>query len=238
MGLVRWIALVSAVMCAAPAGAEEERLRFDVLYLGLKAGELEIAASVNPTRYALAGRLESTGLVRAVRKVRYDAKSRGTIRAGKMVPDVAWESAAAGKRHSEAEMTFRNGVPQVKTYKPARAPKPEDVDPATQAGALDPLTALYSALREVAPERLCTVGLRTYDGRRLAKLAMRAVEVSDEKVVCAGTYTRVAGYTADELAEARGFDFRLTYRPAANGKWQAVHLDLETLFGRAQLVRR
>ena len=231
-------AVTALALWAGMASAADERLRYDVLYLGLKAGELEIAARVEPTRYALVGRLESTGLVRAVRKVRYDAKTSGTIRAGKLVPDLAWESADTGKRFSEAEMSYRNGVPQVKVYKPARTPRPEDVDPSTQPGALDSLTALFVALRDVERAELCRTDLRTYDGRRLAQLDMAKAKETDTEVVCAGRYTRLAGYTAEELAEARGFPFRLTFRPGPNGLWRSVHLDLDTLFGRAQLVRR
>ena len=231
-----WVAIVVALW-AADATAQEQ-LRFDVSLAGVKAGELEIAASEGNGRYAIKGRLRSTGLVAAIRKVRYDASASGRVSGGRYVPSRYSEVTNSGRKQHSAEMAYRSGVPQVKVYTPARAPEPTDVDPSTQGGSLDPLTALYAALRTVPESQACTAQFRTFDGKRVAQLQTSKASVSADQIVCNGVYRRLAGYDAEELAERRQFPFTLYYSPRGDGMWRAERMELQTIYGKARMIRK
>ena len=231
-----WVAILVAVW-AFPANAQEQ-IRFDILLGSIKAGELEIAASEGAGRYALKGRMRSTGLVAAIRKVRYDASTTGRLSGGRYVPSQYSEVTHSGKAQNSAEMAYRSGVPQVKVYTPPRAPEPTDVDPSTQGGSLDPLTALYAVLRAVPENAACAAQFRTFDGKRVAQMQVSKASASADQIVCNGVYRRIAGYDAEELAERRQFPFTLYYTPGENGLWRVSRMELQTLYGKARMIRK
>ena len=233
------IRLVIAVLLLGTGGSQaQERLRFDVLFSGLKAGELEIAGRIENGRYSVAGRVESTGLVGFVRKVRYDATTRGRVQSGRFVPELYTERADTGQRKSEAEMAYRRGVPQVKVYRPAREMDPDGVDPATQGGALDPLTALFDVLRARPGDAACSTSSRTFDGQRAARVDVERVAAGEGTLVCQGNYQRIAGYSEEEMAERRVFPFTLTLARNGGGAYEVRTVELQSLFGRTRLIRR
>lgn len=227
---------VVAMLLAAPGARAAERMIFDIYLLGLKAGELEIASAEGRTRYALAGRLESTGLLDVVRKVRYGAETNGRKRSGNFVPELYTETTVSDERRGSARMEYRRGVPQKKVYTPPRKPDSDDVDPATQGGTIDPLTALYAALRDVPREKACRIDQRLFDGRRSTRLWIEPVP--GDPLRCRGLYRRIAGYDADELAERRDFPFEMRLERLNESKVRVAEIRARTLYGRARLVRR
>ena len=230
-----------AAILSTPAGAEErEDLLFDVRIAGIKAGELQIASRTNDTRYSLRGRLESTGLVAFVRKVRYDADVQGRVlQMNRLQPEFYREETNTGRRVSAAEMGYRDGVPDVQKTAPPRAPDPRDVDPSTQGGALDVLTALFVILRDRPDEAACGPALRTFDGRRAARVDMTPKPESRGRgILCRGVYTRVAGFSEEDMAERRVFPFTVMREAGENGHWRVTRIDVQSLYGRAQLLRR
>ncbi len=233
----RWLpALALMASLAATGSRASDRIIFDIYLLGLKAGELEIASAVGLRQYALAGRLESTGFVGAIRRVRYGGETRGQITAGRFVPGLYTNSTLSADRRSGGRMEYRNGVPQPKEFIPARRPEPQDVNPATQAGTLDPLTALFVALRDLPRGQACQAAERLFDGRRATRL--RIVPVPGAALRCRGLYTRVAGYDADELAERRDFPFEMRLEPVGGDILRVAEITARTIYGRARLVRR
>lgn len=216
----------------------DEQAVFDIDIRGLRAGTLTIAGSENATSYAVSGRLASAGLVGMVRKVSYDATAKGALRNGRFTPRSYTERADTGKRQSEAQMDYKDGVPQVKVQNPPMVPRPNDVDPATQGGSLDPLTALYATLRAVEKGEECKVAVNMFDGRRASMIMLAEPVAEGDAVICAGEYRRVAGFSEKEMAEKVRFPFVLTYRPREDGKMQVVEVTTESLYGRARMVRR
>ena len=240
MGLAKFLCLAALLIAPAMSAAEErESIFFDIRLAGIKAGELQIGARRAEDRYALAGRLESTGLVNMIRRVRYDARAEGRVRPGGLVPSFYEEDTHTGSRESSAVMAFRSGVPQVRETRPPKPPGPLDVDPSTQGGALDPLTALYQVLRTVPEAEMCPERTRIFDGRRATMVTMtRVVDPDDGTRQCDGVYARVAGFSEEDLRERRYFPFKLTYRPLDGGHWRVERLDVTSLYGKARLVRR
>ena len=240
-------ALICALLTAAllaparPAAAEplRQEASFDLVMLGLTAGNLTFAGVEEEGSYAVTGTLASGGILAFIRKVRYDAEARGRVQDGRYIPRSYSEKADTGKRQSEAEMTYDDGVPRVMKYAPPRGKREWDVDPATQAGTVDILTALYATLQDVAPGQECNRETAMFDGRRASRLTLGAPTAGEDgSVTCPGAYRRVAGFSPEDMAERTEFPFTLTYAPGPDGRMRVVEVAMETLYGRARLVRQ
>jgi hypothetical protein len=223
---------------ASPVVAQEDQGRFDLILKGIKAGSLAFSGVQDGSSYAVTGQLKTTGIASLLRKIRYDASSNGTVQGGTYVPETYSENADTGKRQSQAVMAYKAGVPQLKSYNPPRAPKSFDVDPATMGGTVDPLTALYATLRNVEAGSECQVNVQMFDGRRQSQITTGERQTAGEQVVCQGEYRRLAGFSAEDLAEKTRFRFSLIYSPSADGMMRVTEVSMDTLYGKAKLVRQ
>ena len=237
------LAAMTALVALSPpshaqSGPVVDQHSFDITLRGLRVATLSFAGEQSGKAYAVSGKLESRGLAAMVRKVRYDATVRGSARGGKYTPAAYSEKADTGKRKSAAVMEYRKGVPQVKSYDPPRDPRPEDLSAAKQGGTVDPLTALYATLRDVDSGQECKVALQMFDGRRRSQIALTGRKAEGDSVTCRGEYRRIAGFSAEDMAEKTRFPFVLSYAPNEPGRMRVVEVTTETLFGTATLTRR
>lgn len=233
------VLIAAAVTVSASVSAvRAEEVSFDLVLMGLTAGRLTYEGSVSGGSYAVSGRLQTTGLAALLKQVRYDATARGRVANGVFAPESYTEEANTGKRRSHSVMGYKRGVPQVTQYQPARKPRSYDIDPASQGGSVDPLTALFATLADVAPGQECRVRLRLFDGRRASLLTTGGRAQAGDRVTCTGEYRRVAGFSPDEMAEKVSFPFTLTYAPQANGTMRVTEVAMQTIYGRGRLVRR
>lgn len=235
----RGIGVIAAVFLASagsPATAEEAV--FDLSVRGLLAGTLSFTGKADPAGYAVSGQLESAGVVRMIREVRYTGAVEGRIADGRLVPQRYVEKADTGKRKSEAVMDYRGGVPQVKVYKPPRDPEALPVDPATQGGTLDPLSAMFAVLGDVETDQACDRTLKIFDGKRSSRIVLAEPVPGEDGVVCAGEYRRVAGFSAEDMAEKSRFAFRMFLVPHGDGKLRVTEVRMDSLYGKAVLKRR
>ena len=194
------VAVFSACLAALPSHAEDPVV-FDLSIRGIRAGTLSFSGQATDGRYAVSGRLESAGLVSLVRQVRYDGQAEGRLQQGRFTPARYREQADTGKRQSESVMEYRRGIPQVKVYNPPRDLGSDGIDPATQGGTVDPLTALFATLRDVAPGEACNRTLTMFDGKRRSELVLGAPAAVEAGIACPGEYRRLAGFSADDMAE-------------------------------------
>ncbi len=232
-------AVLAAAWAAAPGLARAESVQFDLVLRGLTAGRLIYDGRVSGNTYSVAGRLQTSGLAALLKKVRYDATAKGSVSSGgRYTPSAYTEDADTGKRQSQSVMTYRGGVPQVTKYQPARASRDYDLDPTTQGGTVDPLTALFATLRDVAPGKECGTSLKLFDGRRASSVTTSNRKEQGDRVTCSGEYRRVAGFPADDMAEKTRFPFTLTYKPGPDGLMQVTEVSMDTIYGKGRLVRR
>jgi hypothetical protein len=231
------VTVFSACLAALPARAEDPVV-FDLSIRGIRAGTLSFSGEATAGRYAVSGRLESAGLVGMVRQVRYDGQAEGSLQQGRFTPVRYREQADTGRRQSESVMEYRRGVPQVKIYNPPRDLGSDGLDPATQGGTVDPLTALFATLRDVAPGEECNRTLTMFDGKRRSQLALGAPAAVEGGVSCPGEYRRLAGFSADDMAEKTRFPFTLRLVPGASGLMQVQEVTMESIYGNARLKRR
>ena len=229
------LAPAAAVLTMLPAMSFAETATFDIVLRGLRVGELSYSATVTDRRYAVTGRLATTGLIGALRKVGYTATASGSIDDGQLRPRRYEERAEAGSRESSSQMVYADGVPAVTDSGKRRK---RDVDPETQGGTVDPMTAIYAVLRDLPARPDCNLRFEMFDGHRSSVVQLSRNRTMPQEIVCDGAYVRVGGFSKEEMAERTRFPFTLRYVPAGGGTWRVAEVQTQTLFGIARLLRR
>lgn len=242
-GSGRIVALVVAgLTVSAPAGAQTtETGSFDVLLGGVRAAVVSYAANTSGDRYAVTGKLTTTGLLGAVVRASYEATARGRQAGpGKYRPSSFTEIRDSSREVSRAEMRFEGGRPLVKTYVPPRDADRHAVDPKTQAGTVDPMTVIFATLRNQPRARVCDLSLQVFDGKRRSEVVLSnpSAETSDGEITCQGTYRRIAGWSPEKLTEKSRFGFEMTYGRQPDDTYAITRVTTDTTFGRAVLRRR
>lgn len=212
--------------------AQATEATFDIHVSGIRAGVISIAGEERGGRYAVAGRLESAGVVGAFRNVRYDAKASGAVSGVKLAPGRYEESFRNGDRRKGKAITYRGGVPAVT----GEDRDEDDLDPATQGGTVDPLSALWGLLRDVPEGKACRFSAAIFDGARRSRVTMGAPQRAGDRITCAGEYRRVAGYSDRDMRDP-DFPFTVTYRQDGTA-WEVARIDMETILGRGTMTRR
>jgi hypothetical protein len=236
--MLRFFLAALLSLAAATAGAQTTHTgTFDLKLSGVRAGVVSFSAVEDGRQYSAAARAQSSGLVAMVRDLGYDARATGLITPQGFVPSRYQESANTGERASRAVMEYVRGVPQVKSYDPPQERRARDVDPATQGGTLDPMTAIFALLRDVPRDQVCTLDVPVFDGRRASRVITRGPEARGDRILCDGEYRRVAGFTERQMREMARFPFSITYAPAGD-RYRVERIAIETLYGRATLDRR
>ena len=63
----------------APTHAQTEGGQFDLLVRGIKAASVSYSANRNGTVYRVTGRVQTTGLVAVIKRLRYDGAAAGAV---------------------------------------------------------------------------------------------------------------------------------------------------------------
>lgn len=238
-------ALMAAIIAALPAAqasgaaARGDSAIYDLQIRGIKAGTLSIAGAVDAGNYVATGRLQSSGVLSWIRKIRYDARAAGRLSGSRHFTPARYEETAdTGRRQSEALMEYRAGVPQVKVYNPPRKRKDGGVDPAAQAGSVDPMTAAFAVLRDIPAAEACQLDLKLFDGKRASRVIVTDPRPSGTGLVCSGEYRRVDGFSAEDMAEKTSFPFTVVYAPGPDGLMTVDEVSMDTLYGKGRLKRR
>lgn len=230
--------MAAALALGAPARAEEAVV-FDLSIRGIEAAVLSFSGTADGNRYSVAGQLQSAGLVGMLKSMKYEGSSQGSVRGGKFTPSQYVEKADTGRRKSVGEMRYSRGVPQIKSYDPPREAGEVGIDPATQGGTVDPLTAMFAVLRDTPEGQECNLALTLFDGERRSQVKLGAPEAAkDSALTCPGEYRRLEGFSAEDMAEKTRFPFTLTLSAPEGGVRRATEVRMDTLFGRAVMTRR
>lgn len=229
--------LVAALPLAAVAESRHDGV-FDIYLRGIKAAQLGFSAIEAGGRYSASGKFQTTGLVNRIRSMSYEAKSQGIFSRKDFVPAIYEETRYRNGDVGKARMEYRDGVPQGREFDPPRPPRDLAVDPATQGGTWDVMTAIYALLRPTPRDEVCALNEYLYDGTHRAQIVLGAPQQADDTILCNAEYRRIAGYKPEEMAERTVFPFRVTYEETADGTWQVSRIDMETLYGRGSMVRR
>lgn len=208
--------------------------KFSVAIRGINAGTLTVKGSESGGSYKASGVLQSGGLVGLVAKVKYTANSSGRVKGSNFSPTRYDEKADTGKRKSSSSMSYKGGVPTVSDYKPT----PDGVKPSTQKGTVDPMTALYAAFRDVNKDEVCKLNVKMYDGKRRSQVKLSTPRADGDMIKCDGEYRRLAGFSAEDMAEKSRFPFNLFYAKTADGRYRVEKVVTHTLYGNAVMKRK
>lgn len=219
--------------------ADPQRMQaaFDVQALGLKVGELTMDATQDRADYMVEARFATTGLVRLFRDMGFTMRAQGRQRGAALSPDSYSESVNTGNRTSSAQMRYSNGTPEL-TKGNVSDGEVAPLDPKGETGTIDPLTMLFSVLRDQPDGDLCKSDQLVFDGGRRTRVRLTGRTRDGDTVTCNGQFIRVAGYPAHDLEKRRVVPLTITYEPGADGLMQAQGALLRTDRGPVGLVRR
>lgn len=235
--LIGWA--LAALPAPALAQTGQERGQFDLLLTGITAATLDYSARQEGDDYAVTAGFTSTGLLALMRRVQFEAQAEGVIAGGLPRPARYAARAEVGRRSGETVMEYVDGVPLLRVDHPPREAADWHIDAAAQGGTVDPISALYVTLRDVAPGAECNLAFRMFDGRRATTLTVGPSRPGENGgVICDGEYRRVAGYAPEDMAEKTSFPFTLTFQPAPDGRLRVMEVTMDSLIGKARLVRR
>lgn len=232
--------MMAALALPQPADATERREQaiFDLELRGIRAGSITFSGASNAVSYSAAVRLQSTGFVNLVRRLRFDGQVHGSISEGRLRPIRYQDSLGSGSRESTTQMDFQGRTPVVTARTPPRDPQTYDIEATDQTGTVDILTAVFAVFRNAPRTGLCNVDLPMFDGRRRTQIVVTAPVGSGERVVCEGEYRRIAGFPPSEMAERTRYPFTLVYGPGPDGLMKLNEVQMESTQGRGRLIRR
>ncbi|MFN3144254.1 MAG: DUF3108 domain-containing protein [Paracoccaceae bacterium] len=167
------------------------------------------------TQYSVAGRLQSTGLLRLVADLRYDAVS--VVNPGEPSCRCGARSADTGQRQSDAEMEYRRGGRQVKCLFAAGSPSPRPAPNEMDSDAY-PAAAVFFLLRDAPEAEACRGAVPVFDGQRRSSLTVDNPRRQGDRLICDGEYRRVAACSRPP-GEKRS-SFTVTYRENGDGLMQ------------------
>ncbi|NBE07971.1 DUF3108 domain-containing protein [Paragemmobacter ruber] len=236
--------LLLAATAPAPASAQDtkpqvEGAEYDLVTTGITAAQLGYSARQEGDRYVVTARFASTGLLALLRRVQFEATSEGLLTDTTPRPDRYAAQAEVGRRTGQTVVDYTDGTPRLTVDEPPRAPADWQIDPATQGGTVDPISALFVILRDAVPGTECNRAFRLFDGRRATELTVGPARPgTDGTLTCDGEYRRIAGYPPEDMAERTRFPFTLTLMPTADGRLRVTEVTMDSLIGKARLIRR
>jgi len=226
--------LLGGFLCAIPFPAlAEPDIRFSVIYSGLAVANATLTARENGASYALAARVEPTGLARIFARLRFQMQAEGRVTDAGVHPHRYAEDVDTGRRASLVEIDFSTTPARILRQSPP--PGPEAVPPADAQGAIDPLTALWRAAGG-GGARPCGTTLQVYDGARRSEISLGEGQGTEATLSCSGRYTRLAGFPEEYMAERQSFPFTARYTQS-DGDWVLTELSATSLFGPIRIVR-
>lgn len=231
------VAGLAALSLAPVALAQDQQTaRYTVSVSGLTAGKMTLAARHDGSAYALTSNTASAGMAGLFRSFSLTTKASGTERNGRLLPQRYSAQAEGAREGRGAEVSFKDGIA---TVVKADAPEPDapTVDPAQHAGAIDPLTGLYSVLRDTDAAAACQLDFKMFDGHRISRVTLSSPQPEGDGLTCQGVYRRVDGYPPADLAKRGAFPFTVSYQPAEGGKLRVSEVSMDSLFGPARLTR-
>ena len=215
--------------------ADSNQARYDVRLIGAKVGEMAMASTETASAYSTRARFATTGALSTLKRASFDLSAKGRKTGNRFVPQSYSEVTSEGRRATNLKISFSGGIAtRVTGDTGSSAPA---VNPRTLPGAYDPLTALYAALRDQAPDELCSLNADVYDGHRHARLSLTSRAALDGgRVQCSGQYRRIAGYSQRELRN-RNAAVSVIYAPLGNSM-RAETVVVRTSYGKVSMHRR
>ena len=233
---MRLIVLVTALWAAfspTSSRAEPTNAVYDVLFKGIRVGILEISGQSSTSRYQAHGKFRTTGVIAALKSVRFDLRSRGRVIGNRLAPLHYAEDVETGRRSSSVVMTYKKGIPIQTGGSIGEERVTVPLDPARQADTVDPMTALFILLKDQPDLQFCDGTQPIFDGARRTRMRLKSAGAN----TCTGQFERLAGYTPKQLQDRPRVDFEIAYQDAGT-VLQAREVVVRTKRGTVKIIRR
>lgn len=207
---VRAAAAILASLAAAPADAapiDRMNLVYQVYSGGFHVLNLELELALAPERYDVTTRMRSAGIVGWFMDWKQEAGSQGLFGQHGVLPiHHRSEGEFRGRRRS-VEIGYDSG--QVSTVRVDPPPQEdegrEEVPVERRREAMDPISAILSAIRRISAGQGCGGRLPVFDGRRRYDLVLtdrsprgsnlpQLAGAPSDRVQCDFVYERIAGH--------------------------------------------
>ncbi|WP_164658209.1 DUF3108 domain-containing protein [Tropicibacter sp. Alg240-R139] len=237
--LLRRIAFVLTALLsfgATSAHSADTDAHFDVRAWGVKVGEFHVSGRDSQRTYDVKGGFETTGLVKQLGRIWFTMSVSGYKSGDIFAPSRYTEQVQTGRRRSSAQIDYASGIP-VLTGGKLGTEEAEALDAAKQSDTVDPLTAMFIALRDQPRAGLCQLNQPIFDGARRTIAFFSGRRDDGSHVICTGQFRRLGGYSPKQLQQGRESNYELVYVPV--GSLMRVHeVRVTSSRGTAILTRR
>lgn len=216
--------------------AQTDQKVFKVSIAGFPVGTASYSAAITGKRYEVQGFMGSTGFFGAFLASRYSGAVIGRTSGGRLTPQIFRGRFEQGRKFAEVDIKYSRGRPNTVIRRPERPAQPHDIDPKSVRGALDPISALYFLLRDVTVDKVCTQKFQVFEGSRTSRIKMQRSQGENGTVICNGVYTRVGGFTPEQMSDRKTFPFQLVFEPTSSGLFQVREFRATTFWGVAKAV--
>lgn len=211
---------------------------YDFYLGGIKAGEVSIDANVTGDQYRATSILRTAGIVGFFYKASFEAETEGTLAPNGLMPVRFHADSRMRSKEQSVEMRYANNAPREVLAEPAFDPRPWQVEPTEQIGALDPISAAISALAPMPRAEICNRSVDVFDGRRRYSIDLGKPVVEGKRIKCPALYRRVAGFKPKMMKKNPQFPFNIWYEERPDGMAHIVRAAGESMFGLAVILLR
>jgi len=221
---------------AVASMAQTDQKVFRVSIAGFPVGTASYSAAITGKRYEVQGFMGSTGFFGAFLASRYSGAVIGRVSGDRLTPQIFRGRFEQGRRFAEVDIKYSKGRPSTVIRRPERPAQPYDIDPTQVRGSLDPISALYFLLRDVTVDKVCTQSFQVFEGSRTSQIRMQRAQGDNGTVICNGVYTRVGGFSPEQMADRQTFPFQLVFQPTDSGLFEVREFRATTFWGVAKAV--
>lgn len=195
-------------LAAAPAQAGTKVYsKIKLSFWGVTVGDMQSVVTVDGARYAIGGKVDTTGIAKVLAPTKASFNSSGAVAGRQVVPAAHKLDYAQRRKRGSVRMDFRNGnvVKAISNPKPKPRADRVPVKPVHLKKVLDPVSSLVFAVKPGEVGRGASVCARTlpiYDGVNRADLVLSHKRTRTTRVkgfrgkvhTCAVRYRPVAGH--------------------------------------------
>lgn len=210
---------------AQPA-ASPIRAHYAAYSTGLNVAQLDAEFAVSARDYRVRLAFRTVGTLRVVVRSENETVVDGVFVGDRPQPRQFFSQGLLRGRQRVTQIDYAGGQPTVRQLIPPNEDEREPIPAADQANAVDSLSAMAQLVRQVNATGGCEGRSRTFDGRRLAELAVRTVGTEVLDPTSRSTYAGPALRCDFEGRQLGGFmldgDRAALQRPQRASAWFAA----------------
>lgn len=211
---------------------------YDFYIGGIKAGEVAIDSRIKGKRYRATSKLRTAGIVGMVYRASFEAQTEGVLTSKGYRPNRFIADTRVSSKKQKVDMRFAKNAPGKVLAQPAFDPRPWQIDPKKQVGAVDPITAAISALAPMPTAEICNRSVAVFDGRKRYAVDLGKPVADGKRIKCAAVYRRVAGFKPKMMKKQTNFPFDIWYEERPDGLAHVVRAAGDSLLGLAVILLR